>query len=120
MLKKYCFIPYNVILRFDHSYEMESVLPSVDRELGNVEVRQNDIHVAVEITRSALPAIEYYPLSDVILDYLPYLCAINKASRAKILSSRRAVHYFDEYHGSMKIDPTGTMKIALLDYTLLN
>lgn len=36
-------------------------------------VEKNDIHVAVKITRSVLPAIEYFPLSGIFFSVLTYL-----------------------------------------------
>ncbi|MCP9256966.1 hypothetical protein DINM_000197 [Dirofilaria immitis] len=83
-------------------------------------VEKNDIHVAVKVTRSVLPPIEYFPLLDVILDYIPYLCIMNKASRTKMPASRRAQHYFDELHGDLRIDSSGgDLKNALTQYSLL-
>ncbi|CAG9538600.1 unnamed protein product [Cercopithifilaria johnstoni] len=120
-LPKKCYpIPYNVILRYDHSYEPGAVLSSTDREEEDLHsVEKNDTHIAVKVTRSALPAIEYFPLSDVILDYIPYLCIMNRASRAKMPASRRAQHYFDELHDDSQIDSSGTLKNALTQYCLL-
>ncbi|VDO48189.1 unnamed protein product [Onchocerca flexuosa] len=116
--KKSHFISYNVILRHDHSYEPGAVLSSTDREEED-KVMENDVHIAVKVTRSALPAIEYFPLLDVILDYIPYLCIMNKASRAKMPTSRRALHYFDELHGDSQIDSSGALKNVLTQYYLL-
>uniref|UniRef100_A0AAF5Q4E7 ATPase AAA-type core domain-containing protein n=2 Tax=Wuchereria bancrofti TaxID=6293 RepID=A0AAF5Q4E7_WUCBA len=119
--KKCHFISYNVMLRHDHSYEPRTILSLTDREeedLHNVE--KSDMHAAVKITRSVLPATEYFPLSDVILDYIPYLCIMDKASRAKMPASRRAQHYFDELHGDSQIDSSGTLKNVLTQYYLLN
>ncbi|VDK89404.1 unnamed protein product, partial [Onchocerca ochengi] len=116
--KKCHFVSYNVILRNDHSYEPGAVLSSTDRE-EEVKVVENDMHVAVKVTRSALPAIEYFPLLDVILDYIPYLCIMNKASRAKMPTSRRALHYFDELHSDSQIDSSGALKNVLTQYYLL-
>ncbi|EFO25469.2 hypothetical protein LOAG_03013 [Loa loa] len=114
-------ISYNVILRYDHSYEPGAVLSSMDREEEDLHtVEKNDMHVAVKVTRSVLPAIEYFPLSDVILDYIPYLCIMNKASRTKMPASRRAQHYFDELHGNSQIDSSGALKNTLTEYCLLN
>ncbi|KAL3989675.1 hypothetical protein ACH3XW_28635 [Acanthocheilonema viteae] len=116
--KKCHSISYNVILRCDHSYEPGTVLSSTDREEEDLHpVEKNDMHIAVKVTRSVLPAIEYFPLSDVILDYLPYLCIMNRASsRAKMSASRRAQHYFDELHGDLQIDSSGTLKNILTQY----
>uniref|UniRef100_A0A0R3S4U5 ATPase_AAA_core domain-containing protein n=1 Tax=Elaeophora elaphi TaxID=1147741 RepID=A0A0R3S4U5_9BILA len=118
--KKCHLISYNVILRYDHSFEPGAVLSSTDREEEDLHaVKKNDTHVAVEVTRSVLPAIEYFPLSDVILDYMPYLCIMNRASRAKMPTSRRGQHYFDELHGDSRIDSSGTLKNTLIEYRLL-
>lgn len=57
--------------------------------------------------------------TDVILDYIPYLCIMNRASRAKMPASRRAQHYFDELHGDSQIDSSGTLKNTLTQYYLL-
>lgn len=56
----------------------------------------------------------------MVLDYVPYLCIMNEAFRAKITPSRRALHYFDELHGDLPIDPTGKLKISLSCYSFLN
>ncbi|KAM3729028.1 Enhanced level of genomic instability [Dirofilaria immitis] len=119
--KKRHLISYNVMLRHDHSYEPGAVLSSTDRVEEDMQVvEKNDIHVAVKVTRSVLPPIEYFPLLDVILDYIPYLCIMNKASRTKMPASRRAQHYFDELHGDLRIDSSGgDLKNALTQYSLL-
>ncbi|VDK80636.1 unnamed protein product [Litomosoides sigmodontis] len=120
-LSKKCHpISYNVILRYDHSYEPGTVYTSTDREEEDLHsVEKNDTHIAVDVTRSLLPSIEYFPLSDVILDYIPYLCIMNRASRAKMPASRRAQHYFDELHGDLQIDSSGILKNTLTQYCLL-
>ncbi|VDN17571.1 unnamed protein product [Gongylonema pulchrum] len=101
----------------EYKCDLRACINHLQEDEFEVEFEKTTAHEAVRVTRIVLPATEYFPLSDVVLDYVPYLYIMNASSLAKIAVARRAQHYFDNFRGDSQLDPSGSMRASLQLYS---